>query len=330
MGTQRYLLGKVMQLVLTLFIVVTFMFFLFHVFMPGDPVQVFLKQAGAKYTPAQIEELKHRFGYDQPIFPNQYVQYLKDTATLNLGYSTFLYPGESVTQIYWTRMGKSLILITTSTIASMVIGVLMGIYGGWRRGGRVDNSSMTSSLVLYAMPEFVLGMILLLIFAKWLKWFPAGGYDSRPKTDYTSLSYMADVANHMILPWLTLMLAYLGEFYLLMRSSLLDVLGEDYITLARAKGVREKYVLRHHAVRNALLPTVTLIALSFGFILGGVITVEIVFSYPGVGLLSYHALQNRDFPILQATFLFAAIGVMVANLIADLTYGYLDPRVRRA
>ncbi|HEY6680625.1 MAG TPA: ABC transporter permease [Actinomycetota bacterium] len=330
MGTQRYLLGKVMQLVLTLFIVVTFMFFLFHVFMPGDPVQVFLKQAGAKYTPAQIEELKHRFGYDQPIFPNQYVQYLKDTATLNLGYSTFLYPGESVTQIYWTRMGKSLVLITTSTIASMVIGVLMGIYGGWRRGGRVDNSSMTSSLVLYAMPEFVLGMILLLIFAKWLKWFPAGGYDSRPKTDYTGLSYVADVANHMILPWLTLMLAYLGEFYLLMRSSLLDVLGEDYITLARAKGVREKYVLRHHAVRNALLPTVTLIALSFGFILGGVITVEIVFSYPGVGLLSYHALQNRDFPILQATFLFAAIGVMVANLIADLTYGYLDPRVRRA
>jgi peptide/nickel transport system permease protein len=329
-GTQRYLLGKVMQLVLTLFIVVTFMFFLFHVFMPGDPVQVFLKQAGAKYSPAQIEELKHRFGYDQPIFPNQYVQYLKDTATLNLGYSTFLYPGESVTQIYWTRMGKSLILITTSTIASMVIGVLMGIYGGWRRGGRVDNSSMTSSLVLYAMPEFVLGMILLLIFAKWLKWFPAGGYDSRPKTDYSGLSYVADVANHMILPWLTLMLAYLGEFYLLMRSSLLDVLGEDYITLARAKGVREKYVLRHHAVRNALLPTVTLIALSFGFILGGVITVEIVFSYPGVGLLSYHALQNRDFPILQATFLFAAIGVMVANLIADLTYGYLDPRVRRA
>ncbi len=330
MGTQRYLLGKVMQLVLTLFIVVTFMFFLFHVFMPGDPVQVFLKQAGAKYTPAQIEELKHRFGYDQPIFPNQYVQYLKDTATLNLGYSTFLYPGESVTQIYWTRMGKSLILITTSTIASMVIGVLMGIYGGWRRGGRVDNSSMTSSLVLYAMPEFVLGMILLLIFAKWLKWFPAGGYDSLHKKDYTGLSYFDDEAKHMILPWLTLMLAYLGEFYLLMRSSLLDVLGEDYITLARAKGVREKYVLRHHAVRNALLPTVTLIALSFGFILGGVITVEIVFSYPGVGLLSYHALQNRDFPILQATFLFAAIGVMVANLIADLTYGYLDPRVRRA
>jgi peptide/nickel transport system permease protein len=328
-GTQRYLLGKLVRLVVTLFFVITFTFFLFHVFMPGDPVQVFLKQAGAKYTPAQIEELKHRFGLDQPIFPNQYVEYLKDTATLQLGYSTFQYPGESVTSIYWSRMGRSLILITTSTIASIIIGVLMGIYGGWRRGGRVDNSSMASSLILYAMPEFVLGMILLLIFAKWLGWFPAGGYDSRAVTNYTGISSVGDVLNHMLLTWLTLMLAFIGEFYLLMRSSLLDVLGEEYITLARAKGVREKYVLRRHAVRNALLPTVTLIALSFGFILGGVITVEIVFSYPGVGLLSYQALQNRDFPLLQATFLFATVGVLVANLIADLTYGYLDPRVRR-
>jgi peptide/nickel transport system permease protein len=329
-GTQRYLLGKVVRLVVTLFFVLTFTFFLFHVLMPGDPVSVFLRQAGAKYSPEQIDALRHRFGLDQPVFPNQYVRYLKDTATLHLGYSTFQYPGASVSHIYWGRMGKSLILITTSTIASIVLGVLMGIYGGWRRGGHADNGSMASSLVLYAMPEFVLGMILLLIFAKWLGWFPSGGYDSRPVTDYTGLSYVADVANHMALPWLTLMLAYLGEFYLVMRSSLLDVLGEEYITLARAKGVREKFVLRRHAVRNALLPTVTLIALSFGFILGGVITVEIVFSYPGVGLLSYQALQNRDFPILQATFLFATIGVLLANLIADLTYGYLDPRVRRA
>jgi peptide/nickel transport system permease protein len=328
-GTQRYLLGKVVQLVITLFAVITFTFFLFHVFMPGDPVNVFLRQAGAKYTPEQIDALRHRFGLDQPVFPNQYVRYLKDTATLHMGYSTFQYPGESVAHIYWSRMGKSLILIVTSTSASIVIGVLMGIYGGWRRGGRVDSGSMTTSLVLYAMPEFVLGMILLLIFAKWLRWFPAGGFDSYPVV-HTGFAHYTDILNHMVLPWLTLMLAYIGEFYLLMRSSLLDVLGEEYITLARAKGVREKYVLRRHAVRNALLPTVTLIALSFGFILGGVITVEIVFSYPGVGLLSYQALQNRDFPILQATFLFAALGVLIANLIADLTYGYLDPRVRRA
>jgi peptide/nickel transport system permease protein len=329
-GTQRYLLGKVVQLVLTLLFVLTLTFFLFHYFMPGDPVRTFLKTAGAKYTPAQAEQLKHEFGLDQPIFPNQYVRFLRDTATLQMGNSTIIYPNTSVTSIFWSRVGKSLILITTSTIASIVIGVMMGIYGGWRRGGRTDNASMTSSLVLYAMPEFVLGMILLLIFARWLGWFPSGGYDSYPVAHYTGLGHVADVANHMVLPWLTLMLAYLGEFYLLMRSSLLDVLGEEYITLARAKGVREKYVLRRHAVRNALLPTVTLIALSFGFILGGVITVEIVFSYPGVGLLSYEALKSRDYPVLQATFLFAALGVLIFNLIADLTYAYLDPRVRTA
>jgi peptide/nickel transport system permease protein len=329
-GTQRYLLGKVVQLVITLFAVLTFTFFLFHVLMPGDPVKTYLKEAGAKYTPAQEAQLKHDFGLDQPVFPNQYVRFLKDTATLNMGISTIIYPGEAVTSIFWHNMGKSLILITTSTIASIAIGVMMGIYGGWRRGGWADNASMGSSLVLYAMPEFVLGMILLLIFANWLGWFPSGGYDSYPVHHYTGFAHFLDVANHMILPWLTLMLAYLGEFYLLMRSSLLDVLGEEYITLARAKGVREKYVLRRHAVRNALLPTVTLIALSFGFILGGVITVEIVFSYPGVGLLAYRSLKNQDFPILQATFLFAALGVLIANLIADLTYAYLDPRVRTA
>ncbi|HTG48783.1 MAG TPA: ABC transporter permease [Actinomycetota bacterium] len=326
MGSQRFLVNRLIRLVFTLWFVLTLSFFLFRV-MPGDPVTKFLRQAGAKYTPEQIEALKHQFGLDQPIFPEQYVKYMKDTATLNLGYSTFVYPGESVSSIFWERMGKSVILITTSTVASIIIGVLMGIYGGWRRGGKVDTASMGSSLVLYAMPEFVLGIIFLLIFTQWLGWFPASGYESIPQV-HTGFNRLVDIMGHMFLPWLTLTLAYMGEFYLLMRSSLLDVLGEDYITLARAKGVREKYVLRRHAVRNALLPTVTLIALSFGFILGGVITVELVFSYPGVGLLSYQALQAQDFPVLQATFLFSAIGVLLANLIADLCYGYLDPRVR--
>src|SRR5262249_20734347 len=175
--------------------------------MPGDPVRTYLKVAGAKYTPAQAEQLKHEFGLDQPVFPNQYVRFLKDTATLHMGASTIIYPNTSVTSIFWSRVGKSLILITTSTIASIVIGVAMGIYGGWRRGGWVDNSSMTSSLVLYAMPEFVLGMILLLIFSRWLGWFPAGGYDGSPVTQYTGFAHFADVANHMALPWITLMLA---------------------------------------------------------------------------------------------------------------------------
>jgi peptide/nickel transport system permease protein len=213
-------------------------------------------------------------------------------------------------------------------MASIAIGIFLGIYGGWRRQGKVDQSSMVGSMVLYSMPEFVLGMILLLLFGVVWQLFPIGGYQSSPPV--TGFGHWVDVANHMVLPWATLTLAFVGEFYLVMRSSLLDVLGEEYIMLARAKGVREKFVLRRHAVPNALLPTITLVALSFGFILGGVITVELVFSYPGVGLLSYDALTDRDFNMLQATFLISTIAVLVANLIADLTYGYLDPRVRAA
>ena len=330
MGTPRYLLSKLVQLFLTLFAVLTIAFVLFRM-IPGDPVKVFLKQTGAKYSPEQIDDLRHEFGLDQPTFPNQYVIYMGDMLTFDMGYSTVNYPGTPVNEVFWGRMGKSLVLIATSTAVSILLGVLMGIYGGWNRGKKFDLASMGSSLVLYSMPEFVLGMIFLLIFSKWLHLFPSGGYESQPHpVPYTALDHFIDVLNHMALPWLTLMLAYLGEYYLLMRSSLLDVLGEEYITLARAKGVREKNVLRRHAVRNALLPTVTLIALSFGFVLGGVITVELVFSYPGVGLLSYDALKNQDFPLLQATFLYSAWGVLIANLIADLTYGYLDPRVRTA
>jgi len=141
---------------------------------------------------------------------------------------------------------------------------------------------------------------------------------------------LVDVANHLFLPCLTLTLAYLGEYYLLMRSSLLDVLGEEYVVLARAKGLREKHVLWQHAVPNALLPTVTLIALNFGFVLGGAITVETVFSYPGLGLLTFDALQSKDFALLQGMFLFFSLAVIIANFIADLLYVYLDPRVRVA
>jgi peptide/nickel transport system permease protein len=238
-------------------------------------------------------------------------------------------PGVPVSSLFWEKMGKSAILITTSTVASIIVGVYLGVKGGWKRRGALDNTSMAGSMILYAMPEFVLGMILLLLLANVVHLFPSGGYESYA-VNYTGVDRYVDIARHMALPWLTLTLAYLGEFYLVMRSSLLDVLGEEYIALARAKGVREKFVLRRHAVPNALLPTITLVALSFGFILGGVITVELVFSYPGVGKLSYDALRAQDMPMLQATFIISVIAVLVANLIADLLYAYLDPRVRTA
>jgi peptide/nickel transport system permease protein len=172
-------------------------------------------------------------------------------------------------------------------------------------------------------------MLLILLFSTTLGWFPSSGRATVGDA-YMVVAAVADIVNHLFLPALTLTLAYLGEYYLVMRSSLLDVLGEDYITTARAKGVREKWVLRRHAVRNALLPTITLIALSFGFVLGGAITVEVVFGYKGLGGLTYDALQNRDFPLLQGIFLISSATVILMNLVADLIYGYFDPRVREA
>jgi peptide/nickel transport system permease protein len=326
-GTWRYVLGKLGQLFLTLLLILTLAFFLFRVWQPGDPVQTWAKATGAKYTPQQLAAIRHDWGLDKPL-PEQYVSFIGQSLTFNFGVSTVVNPDRSVNDLFRERMSKSLILILTSTLAAIVIGVVLGIYGGWRRQGKLDNTSMASSMVLYAIPEFVLGMIFILIFAGTFHLFPSGLYES-PLTK-SGLDRYIDIGRHMALPWLTLTLAYMGEFYLVMRSSLLDVLGEEYISLARAKGVREKYVLRRHAVPNALLPTITLVALSFGFILSGVITVELVFSYPGVGLLSFQALEARDFNVLAGTFVFAVIAVLIANFIADLTYGYLDPRVRRA
>jgi peptide/nickel transport system permease protein len=252
-----------------------------------------------------------------------------DTLRLDFGDSLILRPNESVVAVFVDAMWPTILLVGLSTVFSTIIGVVLGIYSGWRRGGKLDVSSMGVSLVLYSMPEFWLGMLLILLFSTTLGWFPASGRSS-VGSDLTGFEHVADVLNHLFLPLLTLTLAYIGEFYLVMRSSLLDVLGEDYIQTARAKGVREKFVLRRHAVRNALLPTITLIALSFGFVLGGAITVEYVFGYQGLGLLTYNALSARDYPLLQGVFLFASAAVIVMNLVADLVYGYFDPRVREA
>lgn len=328
MGTQRYLFGKVAQAALTLLFIITFNFFLFRI-LPGDPVRLLTKGAGQRLSIEEQQQLREELGIDQPVFPGQYLQYLGQTLRLDFGESFIVAPGQEVTTVFFEKLPKTLFLVGTSTAASIVIGVVLGIYGGWKRGRSLDLTSMTGSLVLYSIPEFVLGIMLLLLFSGALGWFPSGGFESATG-DLTGLARLGDILNHAFLPWLTLTLAFIGEFYLVMRSSLLDVLGEEYISLARAKGLREKHVLRNHAVRNALLPTVTLIALSFGFVLGGAITVELVFSYPGVGLLSFEALEARDFALLQGTFLFFSIGVLLANLIADLLYAYIDPRVRTA
>jgi peptide/nickel transport system permease protein len=318
-----YLISKVLQAVFTLAFVLVFNFFLFRV-IGGDPARTLLRNK--LVSPEVVANLRKDFGLDKPLL-QQFGLYVEDTLTGNLGlsYST----RRPVSEVIGERIKWTVLLIGVSTAASIVIGMLVGIYGAWRRGSAFDVGSLGISLILYSMPEFWLGIMLLILFASTLGIFPTRGVVT-PGADLAGFDYIADVANHMFLPALTLTLAYIGEFALVMRSSLLDVMGEDYMQTARAKGLRDRLVRTRHAVPNALLPTVTLIALNIGFIIGGAITVETVFSWPGLGLLSYDALTAPDYPLLQGLFLLFSAAVIVANLIADILYGYLDPRVRRA
>ena len=321
MGSRRYLLSKTLQAVVTLWFVLTFNFFLFRI-LPGDPVALLARSE--KLTPDDIARLQHDLGLDLPMV-EQYGVYLRETLTGNLGES--LTTGIPVTDLIKTRLWPTVLLVGLGTILSAWLGVVIGIRGGWRRGSRFDTTSQYGSLVLYAMPEGWLGMLLLLLFSGMLHWFPAGGYAS---STLTGTARIADLLDHLFLPLLTLTLGYIGSFSIVMRSSMIDTIAEDYVQTARAKGVPDRLIRQRHVVPNAFLPAFTLINLSFGFVLGGAIVIESVYSWPGLGLLTYQAINTLDYPVIQGVFLIASAAVIVANLVADVTYGYLDPRIRQA
>lgn len=322
MGSQRYVLRKILQGLATLLFVLAFNFYLFRV-MPGDPIRLLARSQ--HLTQADIADQISSLGLDKPL-PAQFLVYLKDTVTGNLGIS--IRSGVPVRQLITGRMWPTILLVGTATLLSTVIGVLIGIKGGWRRGSLFDTSSLFGSLVLYAMPEGWLGMILLITFAGLLGWFPAGQYASA--TTMTGFSHVVDVANHLFLPCLTLTLGYLGEYAIIMRSSLLEMMSEDFVMTARAKGVPDRLVRRRHVVPNAILPTFTLVFYSFGFILGGSVIVEAVYSWNGLGLMTFVAIDQLDYPVLQGIFLVFSAAVIFFNLLADMLYGYLDPRIREA
>jgi peptide/nickel transport system permease protein len=313
-----YIGRKLGWALLTVWFVLTFNFFLFRI-MPGDPVALLARSQ--RLTPEATEQQRKLFGLDQPI-PQQYLTYLRETLHGNLGVS--MESGEHVTSMIARAFWPTVLLVGIGTLLAAALGVLAGIKGGWKRGGGYDRSSLYGSMLLYATPEGWLGMLLLIIFAGSFGWFPAGGYSSGSST---GVQHVTDVANHLFLPVMTLTLGYIGQFMIVMRSSLLDVKDEDYITTARAKGLADVMVRRRHAVPNAILPSVTLIALSFGFVLGGAIVVETVFSWPGLGLMTYEAIRSQDYPVLEAVFLLSSAAVILANLVVDVTYGFLDPRI---
>jgi len=309
----------------TLFFVLVLNFFLFRI-LPGDPARTLTRLQ--RSSPSTIEAVKKELGLDRPL-PVQFFDYLGDTARGELGISYVF--SRPVSEVIAGAIWPTILLVGVATIGATVIGTLIGIWGAWRRGSAIDTTTLGFGLVTYAMPEFWLGMLLILLFAVALGWFPTSFMTTPGLVDASAGAQLVDTLEHLFLPALTLVLALLGEYALIMRSSVIEAMNEDYVTTARAKGMREALVLRKHVVPNALLPVVTLAALNIGFIVSGTITVETVFSWPGLGQLTFRAINGGpDYPLLQGLFLMFSAAVIFANLAADLLLGLLDPRIGRA
>jgi peptide/nickel transport system permease protein len=319
----RFVLGKDAGAIGTLAFVLAFNFFLFRV-VDDNPVDNLFR--GRNLSPSQIASLEERLGVADPLWL-QFVKYVRQTLQGDLGIS--LKSARPVSEVIMDSFWPTVWLVGTATLLSMIIGTWLGIHAAWRRGTAADTASTTFSMITYSVPDFWLGMVLFAVFAVALGMFPTGGFADAGSTA-TGFAAFLDHAHHMVLPAVTLALAYLGEYMILMRASVLDTVREDYLRLARAKGLRDADVRRRHAVPNALLPLVSLSALNFGYVLSGAIAIEAIYSWPGLGRATFQALEGPDFPVLQGLFLVFSASVILANLAADLLIGYLDPRVRTA
>jgi peptide/nickel transport system permease protein len=321
MRTRQVFAKKVGALAITILAVYTLNFVLFHM-LPGDPAYALV---GARIPKEQAEELKERLGLNEPL----YVQYFHSVTLLvqgELGWSWFY--KKDVTDVVLDRMKYTLLLVGVGTFLAIVIGTNLGIIAGSRRGTIADISIVGSSLAFYAMPAFWLGMIMLMIFSVEYGIFPLRGFVEYTGTDQSLIDKAADALWHMVLPVTVFVLVSISEFVLMMRNALVDVLTEDYITTARAKGLRQRDIIRKHGVPNAMIPTVATIAMFIGWVVTGTIMIEVVFSWPGVGSLTWDAIKQQDYPLLQGIFLIITVTMILANFVADIIYLYIDPRVR--
>jgi ABC-type dipeptide/oligopeptide/nickel transport system permease component len=313
-----YVIKRTAFAVVTIFVAVTINFALFRL-APGSAV------ANLSRVPHATPELRHalekQFGLDKSKGA-QYVLYLKQLVHGNLGVS--FANEQPVRSNLRTAIGNTVPMVLLGTIFAIVVGTLTGVVAAWRRGTPLETISVTTALGFYSMPTHWLGLMLVILFAGTL---PTGGMTNEFLLNPSWWTHVKDVLSHVTLPALTLGLVLYGEYTLIVRSAMLETLGEDYILTARAKGLRPWTIVRRHALRNALLPIATLVALSLGYIVAGAILIETVFSWPGIGRAVYDAVLQRDYPMLQGAFLVLTVSVVFFNLLADLIYFKLDPRI---
>jgi peptide/nickel transport system permease protein len=306
---------------------VTLNFFLPR-FMPGDPVDVMFASFQGRLDPRALESLKAAFGFVEGPLHEQFITYLGHLAQGDLGLSVTSFP-VPVSRVIGTSLGWTLRLIGIAAITSFAIGTFLGIIAAWRRGGVIDSAVLPVTSILGAFPYFWVAMLAVYVLGLRLKVFPLGmAADNSLHKDWGSWTYVSSVVEHAILPLAVIIITSLGGWLLGMRNNMIGVLSQDYIVMAQAKGLSDRRVMFNYAARNAILPSITGFAMSLGFVIGGALLTEVVFSYPGIGKMLLSAVNGRDYPLMQGIFLMITLSVLVANFLADIVYVLLDPRVR--
>jgi peptide/nickel transport system permease protein len=318
----RFLALRLSGAAVSLALVLFSAFFIFRV-IGGDPVRAI--GGDSPMTPEQRAEIEERLGLNEPLSV-QFWEYVKSLFTLDWG--TSYVNNQEVTTLLLNRLPNTLLLTATALVLAAGVGVWVGARAGWKQGSLFEKTQVGISLALWSAPTFWLGMIVIIVFSVQLGLFPVNGMRSGRGVADAFWPQFLDVAHHLVLPALTMAAVIYAQYVLIMRSSILEERGNDYLTVAKAKGLRDDLVRRRHALPNALLPTVTLIALQFGAIFNGALLTETIFSWPGLGLLFYQAIRVPDIPLLQLLFIFFAGTTIIANLLADILYRFLDPRVR--
>ncbi len=329
MGLRAYIAKRILFSIVLVYFVITVNFIIFML-MPGDPAMRFADASRIR-KPEIIQNIVERFGLNQPLHV-RYVKYVGNMLTGQFGYS--FSTKAPIAEEVGLRLQNTLVLIIPPEIFSILIGIGLGVIAAKKRGGKTDSAAVITSLIAYSLPVFWIGMMLILIFAYNLNWFPPGhtqpvSWSLLPggKPD----NFLVEITtrlHHLVLPWTTLVLLSYGGWLLLTRATMLEVITEDYVLTARAKGLKERTVLFKHTLKNASLPIITEVAITFGFLLSGAIVTEQVFGYPGLGWWIWNSIDSKDYPALQAIFFIIALCVIVANFMADLLYGVVDPRVK--
>lgn len=315
------ILGWLVKFVAVVLIIATLNFVLVRA-APGDPAQVMAGQSGAA-DEKMLAQLREQYGLDKP-YPVQLASYLGHILTLDFGYS--YRQQRPVRDLILERLPATLLLTSVSFIMALVIGVLLGLFAGVRAGRWSDTFLTIVSLLLYATPVFWLGLMLVLLFSVYLDWLPAFGYVTIG-VDMSPLGHMLDIAKHLVLPATSLAAIYLAIYTRLTRASVIEVMHQDFIKTARAKGLTQGRVIARHILRNAILPVVTVAGMQAGALVGGAVVIETVFAWPGLGRLIYDALLQRDYPVMLGIFLVMSIIVIMLNLVTDAVYRLIDPRV---